>query len=107
MIKNNWVYFLFGFSVLFFIYKKFINKEIPQIHLTHKTFPAGQGWGYSIFTDDSLFIRQDYIPAIQGLKRFKTKEQAEKAALLVIKKVVKKQIPTINVPELDSMHITY
>ncbi len=65
------------------------------------------GWGYKIFRDDKLYVLQPNIPAVEGNKGFKTKEDAEKAAQLVIYKVNKGIAPpSVSVKELDSLGIS-
>lgn len=48
---------------------------------------ANNTWGYSISKDNIDFIRQETIPAMSGAKGFKTENQAQAMADLVIKKI--------------------
>lgn len=66
------------------------------------------GWGYRIFVNNSLYIEQLNIPAIEGIKPFKDNKQAQKMAEEVIKKLQKStDFPTITVEELDSFKINW
>ena len=109
-IKKNWVYIFFAAALLFFIMRRLTKKEADtsaagKVHITVKAFQINGGWGYEIYKGDSLFIRQESIPAIQGNKAFATKEDAEKIGDLAASKVPKFQFPTISVQELDSCKI--
>lgn len=65
-------------------------------------------FGYQIFNNDKVYIRQKNIPAIAGNYAFKTKTDAKKVANLVIYKLQKGLLPpTITVVELDSLKINY
>ena len=65
-------------------------------------------FGYYIMIDGQMYIEQKTIPAIQGLKGFKTKEEAEKVAQRVIQKIKEGEMPpTIEVKDLDSLKIAY
>ena len=65
-------------------------------------------FGYYIMIDGQMYIEQKTIPAIQGLKGFKTKEQAEAVAQRVIEKIKEGEMPpTIEIRDLDSLKIEY
>lgn len=67
-------------------------------------FSGFNGWGYDILVDDSVFIHQESIPAIGKGKGFPEKEQAEKAANLVLKKLENKEgLPTLSRFELEEI----
>ena len=63
------------------------------------------GWGYEIDVDGKPFIHQDYIPAIQGKKSFKSPEDALKVGQLLLEKMKNKKRPVITVDELKGMSI--
>jgi hypothetical protein len=67
-------------------------------------FSGLNGWGYDILVDDSVFIHQESIPAIGKGKGFPEKEQAEKAANLVLKKLESKDgLPSLSRFELEEI----
>jgi hypothetical protein len=114
-IKKYWVTILFVISLIFFVATRFIghkqideNKKHGLVHVTMKPIQLEGGWGYEIYANDSLYIRQDVIPAVSGRKLFVSKEQAEKIGNLVVTKLVREkvQLPSITVHELDSCGIT-
>ena len=62
------------------------------------------GFGYNILIYDALYVHQPHIPAINGNRGFKTKEQATKAAEFVIYKIRNNIMPpSLSVEELDSL----
>jgi hypothetical protein len=62
------------------------------------------GYGYDILIYDALYVHQPHIPAINGSRGFKTKEQATKAAEFVIYKIRNNIMPpSLSVEELDSL----
>ncbi|MCD4696613.1 MAG: DUF4907 domain-containing protein [Bacteroidales bacterium] len=72
------------------------------------TFEIKDGWGYEIFINKKKYICQEYIPAISGLKRFESNNDANKVAKLVIDKISKGIIPpSVTIEELDSLKIKY
>ncbi len=75
------------------------NKPI----FTSSVFEAGNGWGYDIRVNDSLLIHQDVIPALPVNSGFANKEQAEAAASLVIRKLRKKQYPSLSAEEIKQI----
>lgn len=62
------------------------------------------GFSYQIFLSGKLFINQVEIPAVGGFQKFRQKEQAEKVAKLVVKKISSSsQLPSVTKVELDSL----
>jgi hypothetical protein len=71
---------------------------------TVKAEPKLTGFGYNILIYDALYVHQPHIPAINGNRGFKTKEQAAKAAEFVIYKIRNNIMPpSLSVEELDSL----
>ncbi len=66
------------------------------------------GFGFEILQGTSPLIVQPHIPAIQGIKGFKTKEQASIIGNYMIYKINHGIMPpSISVQDLDSLGITY
>ncbi len=62
------------------------------------------GYGYNILMYDAIYVHQPHIPAINGNRGFKTKEQARKAAEFVVYKIRNNIMPPSMSPkELDSL----
>ena len=105
-IKKNWVYIFLTVAIAFFVYKKLV---VPKQKIQLKTFKTDAGWGYDILKDDKIFIHQQFIPAIEGYKGFKNKDEAEKVGEITIERIKKGKgggLPQITLEELDSLHIT-
>jgi len=109
MIKKNWIYILFVFSVILFFVTRFTGKKEQkrsgEIQLSSKTFQGSAGWGYDIYTNDTLYIHQEFIPAAEGRKGFATKDDAEKIAQLALSKLKYSKLPVITLEEIDSLGI--
>ena len=58
------------------------------------------GWGYTVYLDQKLIIKQLSIPGLQGRTPFKTKADAKKIGSLVIKKLNDGVMPVISKNEL-------
>ena len=89
------------------------DKSQPQKHendsktASYKIiFTEEIGWGYQIFQGATMVVNQIHIPAIQGMKGFKTKEKATIAADYILQKINQGIFPpTITSHELDSLGV--
>ncbi|HLK27595.1 MAG TPA: DUF4907 domain-containing protein [Puia sp.] len=94
-------------GILFYtVYYSQLNNERRYAFIQLKPFQTETGWGYEILANGKTYIRQRFIPAVEGEKSFNTKEDA----LLVGNKVIEKmkmgeQLPTISLDELKQMGI--
>jgi uncharacterized lipoprotein YehR (DUF1307 family) len=70
-----------------------------------QTFRTPSGWGYAIVYKGQIIIKQSVIPVINDSKSFATKEDAQKLAELVAKKLRKNISPTVNKNELILLKI--
>ncbi len=108
MIKKNWVYLLFAFAVILFTITRFTGKaqrHTNEIKVSLKTFQTGIGWGYDVLTNDSVYIHQEYIPALEGRKGFATEAEALTIGNLVVAKMKHSRFPVVSLKELDSCGI--
>jgi hypothetical protein len=108
MIKNNWVYLLFAFAVALFTVTRFTGnaqQHADNIKVTVKTFHTNMGWGYDVYTNDSVYIHQEYIPALEGRKGFATEAEALAIGQLVLTKMNRSKFPVVSLEELDSCGI--
>lgn len=62
-------------------------------------------WGYEIYVDNKLYIRQDCIPVISGRHPFKTKQAALDAGKLVLDKISSGKKPTLTAEDLRHINI--
>jgi hypothetical protein len=109
MIKKNWVYLLFAFSVILFVVTRFTqNNHKGMVQLSSKMIHSDSlGWGYEIYAGKKLIIHQTMIPLVGGKKGFVSEEQAQTIADLLIKKMASvKGLPPLSIQELDSCGIT-
>ncbi len=70
-----------------------------------KAFKADNGWGYSIYINGKEFVRQAYIPAVEGMAHFSSEHQALGAGNLVLAKVRRHQSPSLKKEELIRLGI--
>lgn len=85
------------------------KKESPDdlLPIELKLVQLGEGqWGYDIYVDHKMYIKQDRIPAVAGLHAFVSKEEAEKTGKLVVEKIKKGQIPALSKAEIQQLNIT-
>ena len=108
-IKNNWIYGLFALSVAFFVYKQWLAPKHSSdwLPIRYTTYHTPLGWGYDVLMNDSIYIHQQQMPAVQGTRGFSSQQEAEKVANLVVDRIRKKELPTIYLRDLDSLHISY
>ena len=70
-----------------------------------KAIQTKRGWGYDILTNGHPYIHQDVIPDIKGQHGFISKDDALAVGQVVYDRLVKNQIPMINVAEMKKMGI--
>jgi Domain of unknown function (DUF4907) len=89
--------------IFFFRQQKENSDAAGKPALSYKTFYEPSGWGYDIFSNNKLFIHQDFVPALPVKKGFNKKEYAEKTAQLVIQKMQENKFPTLEKSELEKI----
>ena len=82
----------------------FINHSNNKFSLKYNK-SSNNYWSYDIYQENQLFIRQEFIPAIRGNKKFKSKEDASKVGLLVVDKLNKGKKPRISKTEIEDLKI--
>lgn len=73
--------------------------EKPE-NLSYNTFYIKSGWGYDIIMNNRMIIHQELVPALTVQRGFEKKEDAEKAAQLVIQKINTHQSPALSKNEI-------
>jgi hypothetical protein len=82
--------------------------EAPQSSYAVEVIKGNAGFGFDILKNGKAVIHQPHIPAVPGLKEFKTKEEAKKTGELMLKKIEANVFPpTVSIGELDSLGIGY
>lgn len=81
------------------------NNNLKKVELT--SIKKKDGWGYQISVNNKSVIQQETIPGIAGYKPFINEEEALKAGRLVVEKLQKGKLPTLNTGDLDAMNIHY
>jgi hypothetical protein len=101
MIRRFWLKGTIAISLAFLILLSFVSIKKGHNAVHYETFYTQHGWGYNIITKDKILIHQDVIPVLNEQKGFNSKWQAEKAAMLVIKKIKAKEFPQLTEPEIQ------
>ena len=92
-----WGTFCFvAFTFLVYIFES-------RTSLNYDVYKVKEGYGYQVTRSDKIIIRQDFVPTQIGFKPFSTKQQAEKAAKMVVDKLSKKQVPALSKQEIESI----
>jgi hypothetical protein len=88
--------------------KKVTAKKFSKVQLRYMIINASDGtFGYYIFADGQMLIEQKSIPGVSGNKGFVSKEEAQRTAGFVIKKIKSGEMPpTVSVKELKKLNIT-
>lgn len=77
-----------------------LKVDVVPFELTDKT-----GWGYEIKVDHKTFVRQESIPAIAGDRPFGSKEDAKKTGELVVRKLIKGNLPSLSAAEVIALGV--
>lgn len=104
-IKKNKIIITIALSGLLLFIALFILDRYQKEEYTMVPFQIENGWGYEIYYNDQLFIRQEFIPAIPGKQRFIDKASAQKVGHKVAEKLNNHQHPAISISELKAMDI--
>jgi hypothetical protein len=71
-----------------------------------RTVENASGWGYEVWQDGAMVIKQEHIPAVQGIRAFSSQEQAQKAAEIIKAKLEQGIFPpTMSMAELQSIGV--
>lgn len=65
------------------------------------------GYGYEIYENGKVFIKQSFIPGVPGRKSFRNEDDARKVAGIVMKRLAAGEIYSIFEEDLDSLGIIY
>ena len=77
------------------------------LEIKDTTFKSGTGWGYKVYVGNEIYINQPFIPDVQGKHYFKTEDDAQKVATLVVEKIKQHHLPPkISGDELRQLNIS-
>lgn len=118
MTKKHFGFLILGILITAMVVLKFVNYSKHESQnqspfntsgqLTLNVYQLEDGyWAYKLLTNKKPFIIQEHIPGVAGVKKFKTKTDAEKCGELVLIKIQNSQPPSITRNELDSLKISY
>jgi Domain of unknown function (DUF4907) len=67
--------------------------------------PVKEGWGYELYVDNKLFIKQQNMPAVSGFHSFKSRQEALATANLVLQKMKAGKTPMVSIEDLHQLGI--
>lgn len=84
-----------------------IQKPIPLTAVTLRTYALqGQtGWAYEISVSGTPYIRQENIPAVEGIQRFRTEADAAKTGARVADKLRQGLPFSLTPQEVAALHL--
>ncbi|SIS84512.1 protein of unknown function [Zobellia uliginosa] len=108
-MKAKKAYLLFIVLVMVLVSVAFHLKadEGRKTGLQTQVIEVDEGYGYQILYDNKVLVKQEFIPAIQGKRPFKSMEEAQLIGDVVMEKLKKGDDPFITVSELRHMQITF
>ncbi|MEM7483835.1 MAG: DUF4907 domain-containing protein [Bacteroidota bacterium] len=96
---------LFLSGILSLIYLELSSKKKTKKHsYRYEVIALDEGFGYEIFIENKLIIKQNFIPAVPGEKPFLTAKNAQLIAELVVEKLSKGKSPVIDIKEIDNIY---
>jgi Domain of unknown function (DUF4907) len=100
------VLILLATGVFFYIgYRKRVNEKNDRVLLELKPVQTDGGWGYLIYMNQHVYIRQTIIPAIPGSHPFRTREDAMAVGQKVVDRLSAGQVPMVTAAEVKAMGI--
>ncbi len=86
--------------------QELVDKTVQQNELSFDVYSTGEGFGYSISSNNKKLIIQDHIPGIQGNQAFRSHEDATKVAELMIGKLENNIMPpSVTIEEMEQLGI--
>ena len=106
LIKNKKRFVIIIGSVLGLMIILFLAFRITfSENFDERVFPSASGWGYEIVNRNRIIIHQEFIPCLAGEIPFASKEDAQRTARLVIKKLEEDKLPTLHKEDLELLKI--
>ncbi|MEO0526574.1 MAG: DUF4907 domain-containing protein [Bacteroidota bacterium] len=63
---------------------------------------VNEGWSYEIYYKGKLQIRQEFVPAVQGRRRFSSEKEARKMGELVLERLTRGESPIVSIQDLKN-----
>ena len=108
--RLKWVAAVFGILLLLgagLIMRHYQQVRWEKYHVFVHARPIETklGWGYEIVVGDTIFIHQEFIPAIPGRHGFRSKDDAMKVALKIISNMKQGKLEAVTVGDLKDLGI--
>lgn len=82
-----------------------LRRSRDYVFVQVKPIQKDWGWGYEIITNGKVYIKQEFIPVLQGHHGFQTKGQALQVGNRVVEKIEHHQLPILSLQELEQMQV--
>jgi hypothetical protein len=107
------VLILLATGIFFYIgYRRRVDEQQKEqkerkdhVLLELKPVQTDGGWGYLIYMNQHIYIRQTIIPAIAGSHPFRTREDAMAVGKKVVDRLGAGQMPMVSAAEVRAMGI--
>lgn len=85
---------------------KVVKQTNSSAYTVQTNFSPETGWGYDILENNVVKIHQPHIPVVQGIRGFKTSDDAIKVGKKVIEKLDKGIMPpSLSLEEMQSLGV--
>ena len=106
---RKWIFpvlILLATGILFYIgYRRRTSMKDEHVFLELKPIQTGGGWGYLIYMNQQVYIRQTIIPALPGSHPFRTREDALAVGQKVYNRLAIGDMPMVTAAEVRAMGI--
>ena len=82
-----------------------VRWEKDHVYVQARPIQTALGWGYEIVVSDTVFIHQEFIPAISGRHGFRSSEDAMKVARKIINNMKHGKVEAVSVRDLKDLGI--
>ncbi len=94
-------------SAIIIAKKKSATGSNERLPVALRTIRLPAGWGYEVLVNDTVYIHQDCIPAINSYKQFVTETEALQIGNQVVNKIKQGQKPVVTLQDVKEAHIHY
>jgi hypothetical protein len=98
------IFLLIGAGLMMRHYQQ-MKWEKDHVFVHARPIETSLGWGYEIVVSDTVFIHQEFIPAIQGRHGFRSKDDAMKVALKIINNMKRGKVEAVTAGDLKELGI--
>jgi hypothetical protein len=91
------------FSICTFTENNTVYDTKKHISLQTEVYKIGNGYGYKLWSNNKLLVKQDFIPAYPGKQPFASYKDAQKVATLVLQRIKLGEDPRVSKEDLEQL----